>query len=64
MQTLLLTFVLFVAIVLIMVAGVALTGRSLRGSCGGSSCVCKSKDSEPGSCEYEGDTLPTHPSST
>ncbi len=64
MLTLLLTFVLFAAIVLVMAAGVWLSGRSLRGSCGGPGCVCKSEGREPGTCEDGGGTLPTHPSSS
>jgi hypothetical protein len=64
METLILTFVLFAVIVLVMMVGVALTGRSLRGSCGGPGCVCASEGKEPGSCDYDGETLPTHPSSS
>ena len=40
MQTLVLTFVIFLAAVLAMVVGVLVTGRSLKGSCGGPSCTC------------------------
>lgn len=40
MQTLILTFVVFLAAVLAMVVGVIITGRSLKGSCGGPSCKC------------------------
>jgi hypothetical protein len=40
MATLLLTFALFLVAVLAMVAGVIVTGRSLKGSCGGPSCKC------------------------
>jgi hypothetical protein len=62
MQTILLTFVLFVVIVLVMAAGVLLTGKSLRGSCGGPSCVCQAEGKAPGSCEAgERPTLPVHP---
>ena len=39
MQTLILTFVVFLAAVLAMVVGVLVTGRSLKGSCGGPSCT-------------------------
>ena len=63
MQTLVLTFVLFVVVVLLMAAGVMITGRSLRGSCGGPDCVCESEGKPLGSCEYEDPTLPTHPDS-
>ncbi|HSN53343.1 MAG TPA: hypothetical protein VLT32_01670 [Candidatus Sulfomarinibacteraceae bacterium] len=40
MSTLILTFAVFLIAVLAMVAGVLITGRSLRGSCGGPSCTC------------------------
>ena len=60
METLLLTVVLFGVIVAVMAVGVMLSGRSLRGSCGGPSCVCKTEGKVPGSCEYEGKALPTH----
>ena len=40
MQTLILTFVVFLVAVLVMVIGVLVTGRSLKGSCGGPSCKC------------------------
>jgi len=59
METLILTFGLFVVIVLAMAVGVMLTGRSLRGSCGGPSCVCKAEGKPAGSCEYDGPSLPT-----
>lgn len=62
METLVLTFVLFAVAVLAMTAGVLISGRSLKGSCGGPSCQCTSKGKEIGSCELEGPTLPTHPS--
>ena len=64
METLFLTFGLFVVIVLVMAIGVMLTGRSLRGSCGGPSCVCKAEGREPGSCDAESPSLPTHPASS
>jgi hypothetical protein len=60
METLILTFGLFVVIVLAMAVGVMLTGRSLRGSCGGPSCVCKAEGKDPGSCDFKGPALPTH----
>jgi hypothetical protein len=59
METLILTFGLFAVIVLAMAVGVMLTGRSLRGSCGGTSCVCKAEGKDPGSCELNGPSLPT-----
>jgi hypothetical protein len=40
MQTLILTLVVFLVAVLAMVVGVLITGRSLKGSCGGPSCEC------------------------
>ncbi len=40
MPTLILTFVVFLLAVLAMVAGVLISGRSLKGSCGGPSCEC------------------------
>ena len=40
MVTLLLTFAVFLVAVLAMTAGVLITGRSLKGSCGGPSCKC------------------------
>ena len=62
MQTLLLTFAVFVVVVLAMAVGVALTGRSLRGSCGGPDCVCESEGKPLGSCESDGKNLPVLPS--
>jgi hypothetical protein len=40
METLFLTFAVFLLAVLAMAAGVLVTGRSLKGSCGGPSCSC------------------------
>ena len=62
MQTIVLTFALFVLVVLVMAAGVMITGRSLRGSCGGPECVCESDGKPLGSCDLEGENLPIHPS--
>jgi len=62
MQTLLLTFAIFTIAVLLMTAGVLISGRSLKGSCGGPSCKCNTEDNDPGSCEFGKSTLPTHPS--
>lgn len=59
-QTLLLTFGFFLLFVLMMAIGIMISGRSLRGSCGGSSCTCSADGKEPGSCEYDGPVLPTH----
>lgn len=62
MQTIVLTFAIFVVVVLAMAVGVMVTGRSLRGSCGGPDCVCESEGKPLGSCDLEGKTLPIHPS--
>ncbi len=62
MQILLLTFVLFSVAVLVMTAGVLISGRSLNGSCGGRSCQCVREDKDLGACDFNKSTLPTHPS--
>ena len=62
METLILTFALFTAAVLVMTAGVLISGRSLKGSCGGPSCQCVREGRDLGSCDFEESTLPTHPS--
>ena len=59
MQTVILTFVFFSVFVLAMVIGVLLTGRSLKGSCGGPNCDCVADGRDLGSCEYDGPQLPT-----
>jgi len=59
-QTLLLTFGFFLLFVLMMAIGIMISGRSLRGSCGGSSCTCAADAKEKGGCEYDGPVLPTH----
>jgi len=61
MQTLLLTFAFFTITVLLMTAGVLISGRSLKGSCGGPSCKCNTEGNDLGECEFEESTLPTHP---
>ena len=61
MQTLVLTFVVFAIAVLLMTAMVLITGRSLKGSCGGPSCTCAKNGEDLGSCETKGPSLPTHP---
>ena len=64
MNTLILTFVVFLLAVLAMVAGVLVTGRSLRGSCGGPSCTCVRDGRDVTSCAPSGDgrtSLPLHP---
>lgn len=62
MPTVILTFAVFVVVVLLMGVGVVLTGRSLRGSCGGPDCVCESEGKPLGSCDLDGKNLPVHPS--
>ena len=62
METLILTFALFTAAVLVMTAGVLISGRSLKGSCGGPSCQCVREGRDLGSCDFKESTLPTHPS--
>ncbi len=61
MQTLLLTFAVFLVVVLVMAVGVIFTGRSLRGSCGGPDCVCEAEGKALGSCEFDDKGLPIHP---
>jgi hypothetical protein len=61
-ETLLLTFVLFSLAVLVMTVGVLISGRSLKGSCGGPSCQCEREGKDLGECEFSDSTLPTHPS--
>jgi hypothetical protein len=47
-----------------MAVGVMITGRSLRGSCGGPDCVCESEGKPLGSCDLDDKGLPVHPSSS
>jgi hypothetical protein len=54
MQTLILTFVVFLAAVLAMVVGVLVTGRSLKGSCGGPSCKCVAEGEDVTRCDEDG----------
>lgn len=61
MQTIVLTFLVFVVVVLLMAVGVMVSGRSLRGSCGGPACVCEAEGKALGSCELEEKGLPVHP---
>jgi hypothetical protein len=61
MQTFILTFALFTIAVLLMTVGVLISGRSLKGSCGGPSCRCNAEGNDLGSCEVDAPTLPTHP---
>ena len=60
MQILFLTFVLFSLAVLAMTVCVLISGRNLRGSCGGPSCECVNQGNEIGSCEVEEGRLPIH----
>ena len=62
MPTLLLTFAFFTIAVLLMTAGVLISGRSLKGSCGGPSCKCVREGEDLGACDFEESTLPTLPS--
>jgi len=67
MQTLVLTFVIFLAAVLAMVAGVLITGRSLKGSCGGPSCDCAREGRDVMECADNrkgGNTLPMYSGSS
>ncbi len=62
MQTLILTFVVFLVAVLAMVVGVLVTGRSLKGSCGGPSCTCVAEDRDVTKCREKEPpmSLPMH----
>ncbi len=55
MTTLILTLVVFLVAVLSMIAGVMITGRSFKGSCGGPSCDCASEGRELISCDERSD---------
>jgi hypothetical protein len=61
MPVFLLTFAFFSIAVLLMTAGVLISGRSLKGSCGGPSCKCNAEGKDLGACDFNGSTLPTHP---
>ena len=64
METLVLTFAVFFLAVLAMIVGVWITGRSLKGSCGGPSCACVAKGEDVLDCTQEngdGASLPMHP---
>jgi hypothetical protein len=59
MATLILTFAVFLLAVLAMVVGVLLSGRSLKGSCGGPSCACAREGRDVTACpEDRGPSLP------
>ena len=51
MQTLIGTLIVFAAVVGAMALGVVLTGRVLRGSCGGTGEACRCSRAERRSCE-------------
>ena len=54
MTTLLLTFVLFLGFVLVLAGIAVMTGRLLKGSCGGvggTVCSCRDEGLQPGDCE-------------
>ena len=63
METLLLTFVVFLLAALAMAVGVMVTGRSLKGSCGGPSCTCAAEGKDITECSESDDdemSLPVH----
>jgi hypothetical protein len=60
METLFLTFAICTLAVLLMTAGVLVSGRSLRGSCGDPICMCNAEGEDLSSCELDDSTLPTH----
>ncbi len=63
MQTLILTFAMFIMAVLAMVVGVFITGRSLKGSCGGPACKCVADGDDVLACgekQESMDSLPMH----
>lgn len=53
MITLLLTLVLIALAMLAMAVGLMLTGRRLRGSCGGAECHCLAEGADPKTCDRE-----------
>jgi len=64
MATLLLTLVVFLVAVLAMVVGVMVSGRSLKGSCGGPSCSCVADGRDVLECDDSTvgtSSLPIHP---
>lgn len=61
MQTLILTFVVFLLAVLAMALGVMVTGRSLKGSCGGPSCKCVADGDDVLSCGEDQPSAPSLP---
>lgn len=65
METMILTAVAFLLAVLAMAIGVMVTGRSLKGSCGGPSCRCVAEGKDVLACADDdgggGASLPMHP---
>ncbi|MEE4270599.1 MAG: hypothetical protein V2I67_02930 [Thermoanaerobaculales bacterium] len=64
METLFLTFVVFLLAVVAMAAGAIATGRSLKGSCGGPSCSCAAEGKDITRCRESDDdemSLPVLP---
>lgn len=58
MMTLVLTFVLFLLVILLLAAVVSMSGRPLKGSCGGVGgdvCGCETKGLAQGSCDQDGE---------
>ncbi|MCP4202672.1 MAG: hypothetical protein GY769_12145 [bacterium] len=53
MITLLLTLALVALAMLAMAVGLMMTGRRLRGSCGGADCHCLAEGADPATCERE-----------
>lgn len=65
METLLLTTVAFLLAVLAMALGVMVTGKSLKGSCGGPTCKCVADGDDVLSCDENrpsASSLPMHSS--
>lgn len=65
METLLLTTVAFLLAVLAMALGVMVTGKSLKGSCGGPSCECAANGRDVTQCgenRPSASSLPMHTS--
>ena len=56
MMTVLLSFILIALIMLAMAIGVMVSGRRLRGSCGGpgANCHCRADGISPDLCERDG----------
>lgn len=63
MTTLVLTLGIFLLAVLAMTAGVLITGRSLKGSCGGPSCTCAAEGKDVLQCGDRADD-PSCPADT